>query len=292
MAKGTELFEHGLRDMYDAEHRFVDALQVMIDDVTDPELADGFRRHLKDTKEQIRRLERCFDELGEIPRREDCAGSKGLIAEYRKFVQDESPDTATLDCFAAESGLKAEHYEMVSYRSLINLAHYLGQEGCVKPLKQNLAEEEQAAAELLSAYETLAAKLTGAPAPEVMRRAAGTLMDQMREGALVTAGTARKVGEYATQRTSEALERVEKRGRRAVRSAQARGRATRAKSGRRGTSRARATSTRKATRSRTAARRPAARGRSVAARKTSTRSTTRRASSRKTARPRARSRSR
>jgi ferritin-like metal-binding protein YciE len=294
-AKGRELFEHGLRDIYDAEHRFADALETMISDVTDTALADGFRRHHKVTKEQIRRLERCFDEIGERPTREDCPGSKGLIAEYKKFVQEEDPVPAVLDAFAAEAGQKAEHYEMVAYRSLVNLAHFLGLDGCAKPLMQNLAEEEQAAAEFRSTAEALTAKLTGAPAPEVMKRAAGTLMDQMREGALVTAGTAMKVGEYATKRTGAALERVEKRGRRAVRAARARGQAARGKSGRRttttgrsgATGRARSTTSRKATSSR---RRPA-----TVARKTSSRSTTRgtarRATARKGTRSRARSRS-
>jgi ferritin-like metal-binding protein YciE len=287
MAKGRELFEHGLRDMYDAEHRFVDALETMITDVSDSDLVDGFRRHLKTTKEQIRRLDRCFDEIDQRPSREDCPGSKGLIAEYKKFVQEEDPDPAVLNTFAAEAGQKIEHYEMVAYRSLVNLAHFLGYDVCAKQLMQNLAEEEQAAAELRTASEALAAKLTGAPAPDVMRRAAGTLMDQMREGALVTAGTAMKVGEYATRRTGEALERVEKRGRRAVRSARARGRSARAKTTQKSTGRARAAGRRKTTMAR---RRPTtARARTVA-RKTP-RKTTRRTTARKRSPSRARSRS-
>jgi ferritin-like metal-binding protein YciE len=275
---GMELLRFGLRDMYDAEHRFVDALETMTAQVSDESLEEGFRRHLRLTKEHIRRLDRAFDELGETPSREDCPGSKGLIAEYQKFVRDQSPKRDVLDAYAADAGLKIEHYEIASYRSMINLADFCGFGEVAKLLKQNLAEEEQAAAELSSASERLSAKVTGASAQGVVRRAAGALIDQMREGGLAAAGTAKTVGELAVRRTGEVVDEAERRGRRAVRSAQARGRASRSKSGRRTTSsRARPTAKRKTT---------AVRGRATA-RKTSTsrgsaRSRARRASTRGT----------
>jgi ferritin-like metal-binding protein YciE len=298
MAKrGQELLEHGLGDMYDAEHRFADALETMIEQVTDESLVDGFTRHLRVTKGQIRRLETCFDELGKTPRREDCPGSKGLIAEYQKFVKEEKPDAATLNAFAAEAGQKVEHYEIVSYRSLVNLAQFLGFETCARLFKQNLAEEEEAAAELRSAGEILAAELTGAPTPGVVRRAAGTVFDQMREGAVVTVGTAKTVGGIATRRTGKAIERAERRGRRAVRSAQKRGQAAKRKTTRTAKTAARKTTARKATRPRTTA---ASRSRSTARKttarassrpKTGTRRPTRKTAGRSSARTRSRSRS-
>jgi len=276
---GQELLEHGLGDMYDAEHRFADALETMIEQVTDESLVDGFTRHLRVTKEQIRRLESCFDELGKTARREDCPGSKGLIAEYQKFVKEEKPDAATLNAFAAEAGQKVEYYEIVSYRSLVNLAQFLGLETCARLFKQNLAEEEEAAAELRSAGEVLAAELTGAPTPGVVRRAAGTVFDQMREGAMVTVGTAKTVGGIATRRTGKAIERAERRGRRAVRSAQKRGQTARRKTTRTAKTTARKTAARKATRKTsrpTTGRRTAAGARS----RSTARKTTARASSR------------
>jgi ferritin-like metal-binding protein YciE len=297
--KGRELLKHGLRDMYDAEHRFVDALETMIEQVTDESLGDGFQRHLKQTKEQIRRLDRCFDELDETPRREDCPGSKGLIAEYQKFVKEQRPDAATLDTFAAEAGLKVEYYEIVSYRSLINLADFCGYDACAKLLKKNLVEEEQAAAELTGASEKLAAKLTGASGAGVVRRAAGVLLDQVREGTFVATGTAKSVGEFAAKRASDVVEEAEKRGRRAVRSAQARGRAARSTTRRKPVKgRARTTAARKITRKTTRStngrrRTPTTRGRTTARKTTGRRSTARRTGTRSTSRTgKARSRSR
>jgi ferritin-like metal-binding protein YciE len=283
--RGEELLEHGLKDMYDAEHRFVQALETMVEQVTDDALVDGFRRHLRVTKEQIRRLESCFDELGQDPKREECPGSKGLIAEYQKFVKEEKPDAATLNSFAAEAAQKVEHYEIVSYRSLLSLAEFLGRNDCARAFRQNLAEEEETAAELRSTAEVLAAELTGAPVPGVVRRAAGSVFDQLRDGAMATAGTAKAVGQVATRRTGKAVERAERRGRKAVRSAQKRGQAARAKSTRRkaGTARkttARRTTARKTTRAANGRRRPASK---TGTRRTATRSTTTRA--RKSARP-------
>jgi ferritin-like metal-binding protein YciE len=281
--RGELLLEHGLRDMYDAEHRFAKGLETMIAQVSDESLAQGFRRHLRMTKEQIRRLERAFDELGKSAERVDCPGSKGLIAEYEKFVKEEDPDAATLDAFAAEAGQKFEYYEIVAYRSLITLAEFLGNEACARLFRQSLAEEEQAAAELRSTSELLTAKLTGARGPGIMRHAAGTLMDQMREGALVTAGTARTVGEYATRRTGAAIQKAERRGRRAVKTAQARGRAKRTSS-RPAASRARKTTRASATRRTTRAK---ATPRTRAGARRTSRSTTART---RTSRTRARSR--
>ena len=291
--RGQELLEHGLKDMYDAEHRFVQALETMIEQVSDEALTDGFRRHLRVTKEQIRRLESCFDELGEQPQREECPGAKGLVREYEKFVSEERPDKATLNAFAAESAQKVEHYEMVSYRSLLNLADFLGYRNCAKAFRQNLAEEEEAGAELRTTSEVLAAELTGAPMPGVARRAAGTVFDQVREGTRATMGAARAVGQTATRRTGRMVDKAERRGRKAVSTARKRGQTARAKATRRAstarrkTTGARKTTARGTSRSTTARRRPASRSttrRSSARSATTRRSTTRRPASRSTAR--------
>lgn len=258
-ARGKSLLEHGMRDMYDAERRFVDALETMIKGTTDPTLEEGFRRHQRITKEQIRRLERAFDEIGVTAKREDCPGSKGLIAEYQKFVKEEKPDAATHDAFAAEAGLKVEHYEIASYRTLMSLAQFLGYDACVRLFRQSLAEEEQAAAELQSEGTRLSAELTGVGMTGLAVRAGVSVLDTVREGTLIAAQTARSVGGAASRRAGKAVQRAERRGRKAVRSAQARGRATRAKSTRAKTTSTRKTTARKTVVAKRPARKPAAR---------------------------------
>jgi ferritin-like metal-binding protein YciE len=208
-----ELLEHGLKDMYDAEHKFVDALGKMVENASDRSLADGFRRHQEVTRGQVRRLERAFNEIGTSPEREECAGAKGLIEEYQKFVKEQGPDGELVDAFAAGAGLKVEHYEIASYRNLVDLAEFCGEDGAAKLLKQNLAEEEQTAVEMQTAATKLGAKLAGASATAVAGRAVGSMVSQAREGTMRAVGGALAVGDRAVGRTQSALRTAERRGR-------------------------------------------------------------------------------
>jgi ferritin-like metal-binding protein YciE len=213
--EGRELLLHELKDMYDAEHKFAEALTTMIERTRDRPLTDGFRRHREVTRGQIRRLEQCFDEVGQRPQREECAGAKGLTEEYKSFVQKERPDAETHDLFAAGAALKVEHYEIVAYATMIDLALRLDLDECANLLTENLREEEATAAELEMASRKLGAELTGSSAG--LRGAIGALRAPMRSGGI--GAVARAVGHQA----GDAVGRLEKRGRRA--------RTTRAKAG-------------------------------------------------------------
>jgi ferritin-like metal-binding protein YciE len=62
----TELFLHALQDVYYAEKQIVNSLPTMIE-ATNRELAKGLREHLKETEQQVTRLEKVFENLGESP---------------------------------------------------------------------------------------------------------------------------------------------------------------------------------------------------------------------------------
>ena len=55
-----ELFVHTLQDIYYAENQIVKALPDMVEKASDAELKKGFQMHLKQTKGQIKRLDRVF----------------------------------------------------------------------------------------------------------------------------------------------------------------------------------------------------------------------------------------
>ena len=150
-----QLFQHHIRDMYDAEQKLVRALRRMAKNATDRTLAKGFTAHAKTTQRQVRRLEQVFRALGKKPRRQPCAGVDGLIEEYSTFVREEKPGAEVLDAFSAEAGLKVEHYEIVAYKGLIDLAKQLGLSGEADLLKETLREEEQTATELEAMSKTL-----------------------------------------------------------------------------------------------------------------------------------------
>jgi ferritin-like metal-binding protein YciE len=157
-----ELFEHELRDIYDAENKLKRALERMAKKAPDQQLSQGFEQHRRETQDQLQRLEEIFQLLGRKPRREPCAGINGLIEEFSEFVKEEEPSEEVLNLFIIGAALKVEHYEIVAYQSLMRLAGRAGLTEAVDLLAQNLLEEQQTAERL----ERLA-DLLGGPLPSL-----------------------------------------------------------------------------------------------------------------------------
>ena len=144
----NDLFEHELKDIYDAEHKLVKALERMAKKTENEKLAKGFEQHRQVTEGQVERLERVFDLIDKRPRRQPCAGIDGLIREYTKFVREEKPDAPVHDLFAAGAAEKVEHYEIVAYKGLIDLANQLEMGEAAELLTETLREEEETAKKL------------------------------------------------------------------------------------------------------------------------------------------------
>jgi ferritin-like metal-binding protein YciE len=155
MKQGIDLFEHELKDVYDAEHKLSRELENMAKKATDEQLVEGFVHHKQETDGQIKRLEDVFGIVGKNPSRETCHGINGLIEEYKTFVQEEDPSPELLDVFSTGAALKVEHYEIASYSSLIKLANQAGLRDAASLLKENLIEEQDTAKKL----ETLSKQL-------------------------------------------------------------------------------------------------------------------------------------
>ena len=149
METARELFEHELRDMYDAELKLVKALETMATKCTNSDLVAAFETHQQVTEEQARRLEQVFEAVSRKPRREPCAGINGLIEEFSKFTK-ENPSDEVLDVFATGAAQKVEHYEICAYNALIELGNHLGISEAVQLFQATLAEEQETA-ELLRA---------------------------------------------------------------------------------------------------------------------------------------------
>jgi ferritin-like metal-binding protein YciE len=61
------LFLRELSDIYDAEHRFLEGQQEMVQEATDQELEKAIREHIEQTRLHIRNLEQIFERLGWQP---------------------------------------------------------------------------------------------------------------------------------------------------------------------------------------------------------------------------------
>ncbi|MGQ3411611.1 ferritin-like domain-containing protein [Natrinema sp. LN54] len=142
-----DLFEHGLEDIYHAEHQLLDALEELESNTEREEIAQAFSEHREETEGQIDRLEEVFDMFGEPPEKEECEGIEGLLEEYEEFVSMD-PDQDVMDYHNMAAAEKTEHYEIAAYGNLIPLADQLGMDDAADLLEETLREEQAALEEL------------------------------------------------------------------------------------------------------------------------------------------------
>jgi len=90
------LFIDHLQDLYDAEQRITKALPRMADAAHHPDLKAGFRQHLRETQDQLGRLERVFQIMGRKAEGKTCYAMKGLIEEGQEVI-DASGDVDVKD---------------------------------------------------------------------------------------------------------------------------------------------------------------------------------------------------
>jgi ferritin-like metal-binding protein YciE len=138
-----ELFEHELKDLFDAEHRLTEALPKLADKASNPSLKMAFENHLRETEKHVERLEAIFDHIGVDAEREKCDAMVGLIKEGGN-VLDAKGDVNVLDAALIAAAQRAEHYEMAAYGSARAFARQLGNEYAAELLEQTLEEEKAA----------------------------------------------------------------------------------------------------------------------------------------------------
>ncbi|MFC6765826.1 ferritin-like domain-containing protein [Natrinema soli] len=142
-----DLFEHGLEDIYHAEHQLLDALEELEANTERDEISQAFSEHREETRDHIDRLEEVFDMFGEPPEKEECEGIEGLLEEYEEFTSMD-PTQEVMDYHNMAAAEKTEHYEIAAYGNLIPLADQLGMDDAADLLEENLREEQDALDEL------------------------------------------------------------------------------------------------------------------------------------------------
>lgn len=137
-----QLFEDGLKDIYNAEKQLVQALPKMAKASESEELQAAFEDHLQQTKKHVERLEKVFAKLGIGGDGEKCEAMEGLIKENDEIIEkyEESPVRDSALIIGAQ---KIEHYEIASYGSLCELADVLGMDKVCDILGRTLEEEEE-----------------------------------------------------------------------------------------------------------------------------------------------------
>jgi ferritin-like metal-binding protein YciE len=138
-----DLLSDEIKDLYSAEKQLTKAIPKMAKGASDASLKAAFTAHLKETQDQVGRLEEAAGLLEIKPTGKKCVGMEGCIKEGAEALEEEGNESV-LDLGLIGAGGRVEHYEMAGYMTAISLAEMLGEAEVVALLKQSLAEEEAA----------------------------------------------------------------------------------------------------------------------------------------------------
>jgi len=143
MASARSIYADGLRNAHSLERQAVQLIERQVGRLRHyPDVEARLRQHLVETREQERRLDRLLDELGETRSvLKDAAMS--FFGSVAALANTPAGDEILKNTFA---NVAFEHYEIAAYKSLIAMAHVVGQERAVPVLEASLREEEDMAA--------------------------------------------------------------------------------------------------------------------------------------------------
>jgi len=137
----NELFLDTLKDIYYAENKILKSLPKMAQAAQSKELTGAFKKHLQETKGQVKRLNQVFKTIGKVPRGKKCEAIDGITDEGKEAMKDYK-DTPALDAALLAAAQAVEHYEISRYGTLRAWARALGNREAVTLLSATLKEEE------------------------------------------------------------------------------------------------------------------------------------------------------
>jgi ferritin-like metal-binding protein YciE len=148
MKKGENLFHDlfldELKDIYWAEKHLTKNLPKVIKAATSDELKNAVSGHLNETENQVRKLERVFELLGEKPQAKKCDAMEGLVEEVSSCIEETEKGSYTRDAGLIVCAQKVEHYEIAAYGSLTEFAKTMNHTEVASILGEILDEEKGA----------------------------------------------------------------------------------------------------------------------------------------------------
>jgi ferritin-like metal-binding protein YciE len=138
-----EIYATGLRNAHALEQQATQLMERQIERYERyPEVTQMLRQHLRETEQQIARLEELMHGMGtdRSAIKDWVTSIMGNLAAIGHTIM---PDEILKNTFANHA---FENFEVASYTSLIAMAEATGQSGHVPTLRQSLGEEERMAA--------------------------------------------------------------------------------------------------------------------------------------------------
>jgi ferritin-like metal-binding protein YciE len=149
IATVRELFVHELSDAMSAEQQILKMLPELQKEALHPELKQALQEHEQETKGHVKNLQAVFTQIGEKPEETTCFGVKGLADEHQA-LHDEDPSPEMLEMANVSGAEKTEHYEIVTYTGLVQMAKDLGEKESAQ-LLQEILDQEKAMAKRVEA---------------------------------------------------------------------------------------------------------------------------------------------
>jgi ferritin-like metal-binding protein YciE len=137
--KARKTFLAGLRDAYAMEKQAKDMMASQTKRLEDyPALSARAKEHERETDEQIRRLERCLERVGDAPSTFKNLATRTIRA-LQSALHGMTSDEVIKDTL---TGYTFEHFEIGAYRQLITMAETLGERDVAIALRASLGEEQ------------------------------------------------------------------------------------------------------------------------------------------------------
>lgn len=149
-----DIFEETLKDIYWAEKLLIKTLPKLTKASSSDELQQAFTTHLEETKNQIVRIEKCFELMEKKAIGKKCEAMEGLVKEGQEAIDNHDKGHAR-DAAIIAAAQKVEHYEMSAYGTLRTMATVLGKTQCAEMLEETKNEEVEADLKLTTLAEKI-----------------------------------------------------------------------------------------------------------------------------------------
>ncbi|HTK13652.1 MAG TPA: DUF892 family protein [Xanthobacteraceae bacterium] len=137
----SDLFHETLKDIYYAENKILKTLPKMAKAAQARDLKKAFTKHEKETRGQVKRLERVFKIIGKPVKGKTCAAINGITEEGAEIMTDFKGMPA-LDAGLLAAAQAVEHYEISRYGTLRTWAQEMGMSDAAALLADTLEEEK------------------------------------------------------------------------------------------------------------------------------------------------------
>lgn len=173
MQTPLDLFVHELSDALSSEQIIVQMLGEAEGLVQSPQLKQGLRQHLEESRQHASNIEKALQTLGQKPHPVTCHAAEGLRKSLMDVAQS-GPSPQVLEGAVVAGACKTEHLEIAGYTGLIQKAQMMGHTEVAQLLQQNLQQErrmlqqvEQIGQQMDQQMAAVAAGQTGAQSGQV-----------------------------------------------------------------------------------------------------------------------------